>query len=179
MYESHTYLPSMPDAHTSNLLGALVVALGDEVAAATAGAAEHGSAFPAALVSIQWVPGISIEALRGRLNLTHSGTVRLLDRLEADGAVVRRAGKDARTLALALTPKGKRLASAVLDRRRDVLDRALGRLPRAEQEQLGVLLGKLLGALTTDARHAERICRLCDEAACDLTRCPVELAARP
>ena len=37
-------------------------------------------------------------------------------------------------------------------------------------------LEKVLAAITTDAEHAERICRLCDVGACPLRNCPVERA---
>jgi hypothetical protein len=79
----------MSDARTTNLLGAAVTALNDELEAATTSAAEHGAAFPAALVSVHWTPGLSIEQLRRVLGISHSGTVRLLDRLEREGAVER------------------------------------------------------------------------------------------
>src|SRR2546427_8823017 len=82
-YMTSTYIfPLMPDPRSANLLGAAVTALNDELEAATASGAEHGAAFPAALVSVHWAPGLSIEQLRRILGLSHSGTVRLLDRLE-------------------------------------------------------------------------------------------------
>ena len=168
----------MADSRTANLLGALVLALDDEVSAATAAAAEHGATFPAALVSLRWEPGLSIETLRRRLGLTHSGTVRLLDRLEADGLVARHAGPDGRTVALGLTARGRRSVRAILDRREDVLQRTLRTLSRGELGQLTTLLEKLLAGMTTDPEQADRICRLCDEGVCDAAACPVERAAR-
>jgi hypothetical protein len=110
----------MSDARTTNLLGAAVTALNDELEAATASAAEHGAAFPAALVSVHWAPGLSIEQLRRILGLSHSGTVRLLDRLEREGAVERKAGRDAHSVAVHLTAQGRRHVRTILDRRRPV-----------------------------------------------------------
>lgn len=168
----------MSDARTANLLGALVVALHDELSAATADAAAHGAAYPAALATMLGTPGMSIEQLRQVLGLSHSGTVRLLDALEREGSVERRAGRDARSVALQLTPQGRRQARSVLDGRRRALDPALGALTPAERAQLLRLTEKLLGALTRDREHSDHICRLCDLAVCPEAACPVDRAAR-
>ena len=168
----------MPERRTANLLGALVTALQDELSTATERAAAHGAAFPAALVSIHWGPGLSIEALRRILGLTHSGTVRLLDRLEADGAVARNTGRDGRTVALTLTAAGRSQVRAILGSREQVLSDALALLTRGEQGQLRQLLEKLLGGLTRDRDHSDHICRLCDEESCPDERCPVGCAVR-
>jgi DNA-binding MarR family transcriptional regulator len=167
----------MSSARTANLLGALVTALHDELEASTVEAAEHGAAFPAALASMLGEPGMSIEGLRRILGLSHSGTVRLLDCLEADGAVERKAGADGRTAALHLTAAGRRQARAVLDARRSALAPALALLSAAEQAQLSRLTEKLLAGLTRDRRHSDHICRLCDLAVCPDATCPVDCAA--
>jgi DNA-binding MarR family transcriptional regulator len=169
----------MTDARTANLLGALVVALDDDITAAISAATDHGAAFPAALVSIHWQPGSTIEALRRKLGLSHSGTVRLLDRLEADGSIERRAGKDGRSVSLALSDKGRRQVRSILASRRRVLAKTLERLSPGERRTLAGLLETMLGEVTRDRTHADRICRLCDEGACSLADCPVEAAARP
>ena len=168
----------MRDTRTANLLGAAVTALNDELGAATASAAEHGAAFPAALVSVHGAPGLSIERLRRILGLSHSGTVRLLDRLEREGAVQRRAGQDGRSVAVHLTAQGRRQVRTILDRRRSVMRTALELLTPAEQDQLGHLVEKLLAGMTRDREHADHICRLCDEAACPIAACPVECAVQ-
>jgi DNA-binding MarR family transcriptional regulator len=168
----------MTDARTANLLGALVVALDDDITAATSAATDHGAAFPAALVSIHWQPGSTIEELRQKLGLSHSGTVRLLDRLEEDGSIERRAGKDGRSVALALSDRGRRQVRTILASRRRVLAETLGRLSPADRRILAGLLEQMLGGVTRDRTHADRICRLCDEGACTLAQCPVEAAAR-
>lgn len=174
IYDLHTYLPTMPDARTANLLGAAVTALNDELETATASAAEHGAAFPAALVSVHWEPGLSIEQLRRILGLSHSGTVRLLDRLEREGALKRKAGRDGRSVAVHLTAHGRQQVRAILTRRRSIMDTALERLASAEQDQLRGLLEKLLSGITHDRERADHICRLCDLAACPAATCPVD-----
>lgn len=167
----------MRDARTTNLLGALVLALHDRVEAATASAAEHGAAYPAALATLLGSPGLPIESLRQILGLSHSGTVRLVDALEREGSVVRKAGKDARSVAVELTAAGRRRAQAVLRARDEALAPALEVLTSAERAQLLRLTEKLLGRLTRDKQHADYICRLCDLDACPEATCPVECAA--
>jgi DNA-binding MarR family transcriptional regulator len=168
----------MSDTRASNLLGALVVALHDELAAATEGAALHAAAYPAALATMLGEPGLTIEQLRQVLGLSHSGTVRLLDALEGEGSVERKAGRDARSVALQLTPQGRRQARAVLEARRKALEPALALLTPGERTQLVRLAEKLLGGLTRDREHSDHICRLCDLATCPDATCPVACAAR-
>ncbi|MGH7703662.1 MAG: MarR family winged helix-turn-helix transcriptional regulator, partial [Gemmatimonadales bacterium] len=131
-----------------------------------------------ALVSVRWQPGLTIETLRKVLGLSHSGTVRLLDRLERDGSVARRAGRDGRSVALQLTAQGRQQARRILERRRAVMSQALGLLAPAEQQQLLKLVEKLLAGLTRDLEHSDHICRLCDESVCPDASCPVGCAAR-
>jgi MarR family transcriptional regulator, negative regulator of the multidrug operon emrRAB len=169
----------MSTARATNLLGALVTALQDELEAATVEEAKHGSAFPAALASMLGEPGMSIEQLRRILGLSHSGTVRLVDCLAADGMVERKAGADARTAALHLTAAGRRHAKAVLDARRAALAPALDLLSTAERAQFGRLTEKMLAGLSRGREHADHICRLCDLAACPEDSCPVECAVVP
>jgi DNA-binding MarR family transcriptional regulator len=168
----------MRDTRTANLLGALVLALHDEMASATSAAAEHGAAYPAALATMLAEPGLTIEALRKILGLSHSGTVRLLDALESEGAVARKAGRDARSVALELTPAGRRQAQAVLRAREQALAPALESLNALERAQFLRLTEKLLTGLTRDRLHADTLCRLCDLEACPQDRCPVDCAAR-
>lgn len=167
----------MTAGRDANLLGALVTALQDDLEAATVEEARHGSAFPAALATMLGEPGLSIEQLRRILGLSHSGTVRLLDCLEADGMVERKAGGDARTVALHLTAAGRRLARAVLEARRSALAPALALLTPRERTEFSRMTGKILAGLTRDRSHSDHICRLCDLAACPDATCPVDCAA--
>lgn len=167
----------MNDARATNLLGALVVTLHDEMESATTDAAEHSAAGPAALATMLGEPGLSIESLRQILGLSHSGTVRLLDGLEREGTVERKAGKDARSVALHLTAQGKRQAREVLEARKRSLEPALALLTPAERAQLIRLTEKVLGGLTRDRQHSDHICRLCDLSACPDLTCPVNCAA--
>jgi MarR family transcriptional regulator, negative regulator of the multidrug operon emrRAB len=159
-------------ARVDNTLGALAVALVDGVQAAVDG---EGATASAALVTLYFEPGTSIEQLRRALAITHSGGVRLVDRLAGAGLVERRQGVG-RRVALVLTAAGRRAARRALSGRRGVIERALAALTPAEHDQLDALVGKMLGALVEDDDDAWRICRLCDVDSCTNPECPVERA---
>jgi DNA-binding MarR family transcriptional regulator len=162
------------EQRTLNLLGALALSIMDEMKAAVEAIAEQGGEAPAALVTLGVEPGLSINALRQILNLSHPGTVRLVDRLEAQGLVERRAGADGRTLALFLTDAGRERRRAILAKRRQQLQGMVSSLTDNEQTQLTQLLEKMLAAMTTSELRAFEICRLCEEEVCPGDRCPVE-----
>lgn len=108
----------MDEPRTANPLGALALGVADEMKRAT----------PAALVTVLNYPGRGVGDYGRALGLTHSGTVRLLDRLEADGLVERRRGADGRSAAVFPTPAGRRRAEEVLAGRRRALEGALSAL---------------------------------------------------
>lgn len=164
----------MEDERTLNLLGALALSMMDALNAAVESSAGYGGETPAALVTLGAEPGLSINELRHILNLSHPGTVRLIDRLETQGLVERRAGTDGRTLALFLTDAGDERRSAILSERQRQLQLAVDSLTPNERKQLTKLLEKMLTAMTTSELRAFAICRLCDEATCPGDRCPVE-----
>lgn len=164
-------------ARQVNLLGALALALDDRLQAAVQQKAGRGGQSSAALAVLGQQDGLGIEGLRVQLGLSQPATVRLVDGLVADGLVERRAGRDARSLSLALTGKGRRRATAVLAARRAAIEDALRPLSATERGQLEALLEKMLGAVTPDRLAAEVICRLCELGACPQDRCPVECAA--
>jgi DNA-binding MarR family transcriptional regulator len=164
----------------ANVTGAGVLALADMLREATERAADHGASAPAALAALEtYLGGTSIDGLRRVLGITHSGAVRLVDRLEADGLLHRTAAADGRERGLVLTPAGRRTARQVLAQRAVALDTALAPLDSGEREQLGELLGRVLAGLTDGHETAGRICRLCEPVPCGHYegRCPVSIAA--
>jgi len=164
---------------TENLLGALALALTDEMQAEFTRVAGQQHNAVAAIVSIGIAPGISIDALAKILQLSHSATVRLADRLDGDGLIVReRADKDRRSVSLRLTPEGTALRQNALQARSGTLKRALADLSSTDLAALTRLLEALLSALTMDRAAADHTCRLCDEEICPEASCPVERAAR-
>lgn len=172
----HTYNCIMTDKRTANLLGALALALADGMSEEVEARAEHGTAAPAALVTIGISPGGSINALAQTIGLTHSATVRLVDRLAADELVERRGGEDRRTVGLYLTRSGIARRRAILKGRNKILAKALSPLCNDQKTMLTELMEILLRGLTQNRIHADIICRLCDEDVCPQEDCPVESA---
>src|SRR3984893_14091838 len=104
----------MPDSHDQrliNTLGAFAVALADAIRDATEGASGMTGAAPAALVALdQFLAGCSTEDLARATGVTHSGAVRLVDRLVEAGLVERRSGRDARSGSVVLTATGRTMS---------------------------------------------------------------------
>jgi len=166
-------------ARDANLLGTLSLAVAGRME--TAVASQLGPSAPAALSALEgYLGGEPIDALRQVLALTHSGAVRLVDRLVEAGLAERRPGPDARTVAVALTPTGRVAAEGVREGRAAALEEALAVLSADERATLSGLHEKLLAGLTGDRASALRICRLCDVDACghDRGTCPVTEARR-
>ena len=110
----------------TNLVAALSSALGDRVRLATEAAVDQTGSGPAALVALlEFLDGATVERLRDAVGLTHSGTVRLVDRLVADGLVERGAGADGRSLGLRLTAAGRTAARRAQAARADALTPAI------------------------------------------------------
>lgn len=164
------------DDRAANLISALVVGLADTLEAATRGAGVHGASGASALTTILFVPGERVDDLSKVLGITGSGTVRLVDRLVADGLVERRRGRDKRSVSLWLTDRGETAAAAIVAERREVLRRALGSLTDAKRRALAAVAESVLADLAVDRERADRICRLCDYIACPQDQCPVEMS---
>lgn len=166
------------DQRVNNLLGALVVALADAMRIDIESVSGQGVTAAAALATVLAFPDRPIDHLRKIVGLSAAGTTRLVDKLQADGLIERRASlDDGRARAVLLTAAGAKSAEAVLEARRLVFSRALAVLSAHQQEQLADMLDAMLTALTPDRATCELTCRLCDIAACPQDICPVELAA--
>ncbi len=161
---------------TANLLGVVGLAVAERIAVTAREALDHGGETPAAVVVIGYGLGPSNDQLRRILNLSHPGTVRLIDRLVADGLVERRPGRDKRAIALYLTDAGHRLRYALLRGRLAAIRPYVLALSAAEQEMLGGLLHKMLASLETTDSERCTLCRLCDDSVC--TDCPIPAGFR-
>lgn len=158
-----------------NVVGALALAIADEVLhGADAQAPEPGAA-AAALAMIGHMPGLTIERLRRALRLSHPGAVRLIDRMASEGLVVRMQSiEDRRAVALHLTQPGELACEAILSGRQTRIARALQVLSHEERETLGTIAEKFLSNFVKDLDQAYSVCRLCDAKSCE--SCPVDLA---
>ena len=166
---------------SANVLGALALAVADEVADVTAAAAGRADSAAAALAAlVHFLDRPSVDQLRQVLGLTSSGTVRLVDRLAESGYVRREPGADGRSTAITLTPAGHVAAEHVCRARAAVLDRVLAVLSPDDRAQLDVLAGKILVGMMRPPGAVRWICRLCDTGICRGSPggCPVGNAAR-
>lgn len=156
------------------MLGALGLVLADRLAEAAE--AVGGSSVATAVVTLHGTrAGTPIGGLARVTRLSHSGTVRLVDRLAAAGLVERRQGADQRSVALYLTPAGRRAARRVLAGRATAMHSLLTVLTDDQQAVLARIAGDLLSRLGSAPEAEGQICRLCDLEACGRSRgrCPV------
>lgn len=156
---------------TENIFGALALVIADNLLHA---AQNHMtlSAPAAAIALVSHLPNMNISQLSRALGLSHAATVRLVDRLENEGFLIRlQAENDARYVALKLSTNGEDLAQGILASRQNTLKNALASLSPSEQEILAHLAEKMLTALVKNEDHAIEICRLCDPSIC--YDCPV------
>lgn len=178
-------------ARLTNVVAAWSLGVADRVTLAAATAAGRGGQAPAALVALhEFAGGGTIDQLRQVLGISHSTAVRLIDSLVADGHVARtHQSDDRRSVALTLTPSGRRAARRVLAARREVVHGTLEGLSEHDRRSL-MRLAEVLTAQLVDLRLAERavesprssgwLCRLCDFGACGRPDglCPAAKRAR-
>lgn len=170
----------MADDRLANILGALALGLVDGIDVSTE---------RAALVALSdLLEGRSVDDLRRAVGLTHSGAVRVADRLVAGGLVERRRGGDGRSVALVLTDEGRRVADHARAARLATVHDVLSVLDDHEREALTPILEKLVGAVVAGRLESRAagvdpaggwLCRLCDPIACERAegRCPAANAA--
>jgi DNA-binding MarR family transcriptional regulator len=149
------------DSRDANLLAALSVAISDTLGEETGVAAGHSGAAPAALVALhEFAGGGTMDRLRHVLGLTPSGAVRLVDRLEHDGLVERGRGSDNRSVAVTLTPKGRRTALRVRAARHRAVQQILTALSEADRVALRRASEAVITAPRRTAARSPHIHRL-------------------
>jgi DNA-binding MarR family transcriptional regulator len=158
---------------TANLLGAIALELTERVERLSKRHPNETTSSLAALNVIGFYKGCSNNALSQALGLSHTTTVRLVDKLEASGYVTSETGADRRSVSLKLTQSGReRVRDVVSDRCRHLCE-MLEILPEEDLEHLSRISDILLRSLVATASDADHICRLCDETACPTEQCPV------
>jgi MarR family transcriptional repressor of emrRAB len=164
---------SMPNLRTANLLGALAGEIAVRLAEQNKTHPNQTDSAAAALNVIGFYEGCSNGALSRALCLSHTATVRLVDKLEAASFVVSEAGTDRRSVAMRLTENGRDRAREIVRERCLMLADVIDVLTPTQRTALDDIAETLLRALVTSAASADHICRLCDEAACPPEHCPV------
>ncbi len=158
---------------TANLLGALALALMEGVERLSKHHPNETSSSMAALNVIGFYEGCSNNALSQALGLSHTATVRLVDKLEATGLVASVTGVDRRSVALKLTQSGRERAQELVSQRCRHLCGILDILSEDDRQHLSRISEILLKSLVLAASDADHICRLCDETSCPPDQCPV------
>lgn len=172
------------DPRLANLLGALSIGISDELYESTAMAAGLDGVASAALVALlDFMPGGSVRTLSQVVGLTHSGAVRVVDRLVAEGLVSRGASADARARSITLTTRGVKVAREVRAARERAVDAVLEQLTASERATLTTLSERLVAGITEQRLEMRRagetlaggaLCRMCDFGACgrEVGMCP-------
>ncbi len=178
------------DPRLANLLGAVATGITDAMSESAIAAADLDGAAPAALIALlDFVPSGSVLELSRIVGLTHSGAVRLVDRLAAEGLVARGASRDGRARSITLTASGTKLARQVRVARDRVMNRAIEHLTDNERATLRNLCERLVADITQRRLEQRRagdtpaggaLCRMCDFRACEREEgnCPAAEAAR-
>lgn len=159
------------DDFAANLLGVVGLAVADRIKDTARDVLNHVGETPAAVVVIGYGMGPSNDELRGILGLSHPGSVRLVNRLVADGLVERRQGRDKRAVALYLTKPGARIRKKLLKGRLAAVHPFMESFTNSEVETLTALLHKMLSTLETTDLERCTLCRLCDDSVC--ANCPI------
>jgi DNA-binding MarR family transcriptional regulator len=156
----------------TNVWAAWTLRSHDALAAAVADVAPPGLGLRdlAALTLIASHEGCSAEWLWDRIGLTQSGTVRLIDRLERLGYVVR--ARRGRVLELSLAATGRELLDNWKTAREQAGLDVLHVLTPSERRQFNRLLTTALKRTERARVAADSACRLCDWPAC--SECPVD-----
>jgi DNA-binding MarR family transcriptional regulator len=168
------------DEATANLLGALAMVVTDQLTELTSAAAGQSGAGPAALSALgQFLDLPTLDAVAEVLGLTHSGAVRLVDRLSEADLVERAPGIDRRSRIVSLTAAGQRAAGAVTAARGACLDELVGTLSVDDRRALQRVAGALLTTIVNRKDSGAWICRLCNLAHCGHAEghCPTACAA--
>lgn len=181
--------PPRSDLRLANLLAVTALGLTDRLLELGPEVAEIDAAAATALVAlVDFSPHGSLRRLSQVLGLTHSGAVRLVDRLAGAGLVRRESGQDERSRAVVLTRKGRSAALALRAERRSATAALLEGLGDGQRAQLTRACEVLVANLTRQrlgqraagrTPHGGALCRWCDFSDCGRRtgHCPAAKAA--
>lgn len=157
--------------HTGNVVVAWVLAAHDRLRAAVAEVGLEPRDL-AALTLVAEHDGCSVDWLRGRIELTQSGTVRLVDRLAGRGLVVRGASTG-RGVPLHVTAAGSAMLRSWREARDALVAELLAGVPEQRRGDLVTDLATALQGQPRPRAAADATCRTCTWAACG-DDCPVD-----
>ncbi len=151
------------DMHLPNKFAALALAVTDATLSSDDDLAPTAVA---ALITAANNPPTSIGELAGIVGLTHSATVRLVDRLETDG-LLHRQRRVGREVLVEITSAGRRRADALQDLRLGESRRFLSGLSSEELGLLDRLLNRMLRDHAARGHDRRRLCRMCARTYCN------------
>jgi DNA-binding MarR family transcriptional regulator len=163
----------MTRLRTANMLAAFAGEVTERVGAPLKSHPNQTDSATAALNIVGFWEGVTNAQLARALKLSHTATVRLVDKLEAQGFVEAREGQDKRATHFHLTEAGRNAVEPALIARCAAARGYLSVLTDAEERQLAHLLEKLIRPLAIDAYAVSHFCRLCEFTACPGDRCPM------
>lgn len=153
----------MDETALNNKLAALALAIADAILAKSDDLAPTAVA---ALVTIRDRDPLSIGEIAHVVGLTHSAAVRLVDRLEKDW-LVRRQRRVGREVMVEITARGRRRAQQLQENRFAAVAGFLGELDPDEQDQLNLLVTKIIRKTGKSGLVVDQFCRMCRRSACD------------
>lgn len=112
----------------------------------------------AALNAIRTHDSLSIGDIAGIVGLTHSATVRLIDRLEKDW-LVRRGRRKGREVMVETTARGNRRIAALNDSLQGTIREILEQMPKRDREGLSVGVNTFMRALVDMGQDQKRLYR--------------------
>lgn len=164
----------------ATIIGAAALALSDRAMVAAASPDAPSPSAAAALSALRhFLDDATLDQLRGVLGLSHSGVVRLVDRLCESGLTTRGPGSDGRSRIVRLTERGTELADEVTAERLSAIDALTTGLSAADKHTLVELLGRVLATVVATKDGGAWTCRMCSVSACGRERglCPTANAA--
>lgn len=162
-----------------NLIGTLALKIHDLQMNATIGVSGMSPTACACLISVAHQDTAqTISDIASICGLTHSATVRLVERLEKSGYVRKVTAEfDRREVHVSLTDKGYEMRDTILSARRSAIEPVLSKISASDREVIEQAAGIILSEMTGSRLESEQICRLCDATACGGDDCPVEKKA--
>ena len=162
----------------ANILGAIALTFNDRLVGET-GLAKLGAPVDhvtagAAVSLLRSMPGTPMARLAAYVGLSQSAAVRLVDRLEGAGLVVRKRERGQHHIRVFPTRKGVAAADRLHRARAQVLEGYVATLTARDQKELLRISEQVAGKLPDDQWHAMHVCRLCRCRSCGADEdCPV------
>lgn len=163
--------------HLANLLGVFASAVADDLAIGLRQRLGVGGSGTAALLAIDSWPIDSIGFLADVLEMSHSGTVRLVERLKREGLVEELPSGDGRTVSVMLTRVGEDRVLLARRWRDSRLTEVVEQMTELEGNILNTALMRYMSSKPRTRTEARHVCRFCDHSVCRGASCPVGISA--